>query len=110
MSARLGLDNAKRLFLTAEKLNGRQMKEIGFLTHLVKADTLEEEVLAPGPDLCGHGSDRHARMKRHLNRIARGTLHVEDLEADIRRAMDSADLREGLAAWAQKARARFSGK
>jgi len=49
-------------------------------------------------------------MKRHLNRIARGTLHAEDLEADIRRAMDSADLREGLAAWAQKRAPRFSGK
>jgi enoyl-CoA hydratase/carnithine racemase len=59
--ARLGLDNAKRLFLTAEKLDARQMKEVGFLTHLVQADKLEEEVIAPGADLRGHGSDRHAR-------------------------------------------------
>ena len=49
-------------------------------------------------------------MKRHLNRIARGTLQVADLEADIQRAMASADLREGLAAWAQKRAPRFSGK
>ena len=49
-------------------------------------------------------------MKRHLNRIARGTLHVGDLEVDIQRAMESADLREGLAAWAEKRAPRFSGK
>ncbi len=108
--SRLGLDNAKRLVLTAEKLDARQMKEIGYLTHLVAADRLEEEAsrlaqtcaaLAPIP-LLG--------MKCHLNRIARGTLNVDDLQVDIQRAMASADLREGQAAWAQKRAPRFSGK
>jgi len=108
--ARLGLDNAKRLFLTAEKLNGRQMKEIGFLTHLVKADTLEEEVSRLGQTCAAMAPIAMLGMKRHLNRIARGTLQVADLEADIQRAMASADLREGLAAWAQKRAPRFSGK
>jgi hypothetical protein len=37
-------------------------------------------------------------------------LHAGDLEADIQRAFESADLREGRAAWAQKRAPRFSGK
>jgi len=108
--ARLGLDNAKRLFLTAEKLNARQMKEIGFLTHLVEADKLEEEVSRLGQACAAMAPLAMLGMKRHLNRIARGTLHAGDLEADIQRAFESADLREGRAAWAQKRAPRFSGK
>jgi len=107
---RLGLDNAKRLFLMAEKLDARQMKEIGFLTHLVEADKLEEEVSRLGQTCAAMAPMAMLGMKRHLNRIARGRLHVGDLEADIRRTMESADLREGQAAWAQRRAPRFSGK
>src|SRR6185503_4992487 len=35
---RLGLDQAKRLFLTAEKIDAREMQKIGFLTQLVDPD------------------------------------------------------------------------
>lgn len=107
---RLGLDNAKRLFLMAEKLDARQMKEIGFLTHLVEADRLEEEVSRLGQTCAAMAPMAMLGMKRHLNRIARGRLHVGELEADIRRTMESADLREGQAAWAQRRAPRFSGK
>ena len=108
--SRLGLDNAKRLFLTAEKLDARQMKEIGFLTHLVEADKLEEEVSRLAQTCAAMAPIALLGMKRHLNRIARGTLDAGDLEIDIQRAMASADLREGQAAWAQKRAPRFSGK
>ena len=108
--ARLGLDNAKRLFLLAEKLDARQMKEIGFLTQLVEADQLEKEASRLEQTCAAMAPMALLGMKRHLNRIARGTLHVGDLEADIRRTMESADLREGQAAWTQKRAPRFSGK
>ena len=41
---RLGLDNAKRLFLTAQKIDAEAMKAIGYLTHLVASEALEAEV------------------------------------------------------------------
>jgi enoyl-CoA hydratase len=41
---RLGLDNAKRLFLTAQKIDATAMKAIGYLTHLVASEALEAEV------------------------------------------------------------------
>jgi enoyl-CoA hydratase/carnithine racemase len=108
--ARLGLDQAKRLFLTAEKIDAQQMKAIGYLTDLVAADRLDEWVtqlaracstMAPIP-LLG--------MKKHLNCIARGVLDVDALNADMRRAIHSDDLREGQMAWAQKRTPRFTGK
>lgn len=106
---RLGLDNAKRLFLTAQKIDAAEMKAIGYLTHLVDADRLESEVadltnacaaMAPIPLLA---------MKQHLNRIARGTLDAAALQADIQRAYGSDDLREGQRAWAEKRAPRFVG-
>ena len=107
---RLGLDNAKRLFLTAQKIDAVEMKRIGYLTHLVDAGRLNAEVeqlvnactaMAPIPLLA---------MKRHLNRIARGTLDAPALQADILRAEQSDDLREGQRAWAERRPPRFSGR
>lgn len=107
---RLGLDNAKRLFLTAETAKAEQMLAMGFLTHLVEpgelagtADQLCATVAAMAPiPVIG--------MKKHLNRIARGTLDAEDLQRDIARAVASADLKEGTAAWAEKRPPRFTGR
>src|SRR5690606_32123921 len=42
--SRLGLNAAKRLFLTAEHIDAAEMKSCGFLTHLVAADSLERSV------------------------------------------------------------------
>ena len=49
-------------------------------------------------------------MKQHLNRIARGTLDAQALQADIARADRSEDLREGQRAWAEKRAPRFVGR
>jgi enoyl-CoA hydratase len=49
-------------------------------------------------------------MKKHLNRIARGALDVDDLNRDIARAAESEDLREGAAAWAAKRPPKFTGR
>ena len=49
-------------------------------------------------------------MKKHLNRIARGTLDVADLARDTARAGASADLQEGRAAWAARRSPTFTGR
>src|SRR6202008_3733501 len=41
---RLGLDNAKRLFLTAERISATEMLRIGYLTAMVPPEALDEEV------------------------------------------------------------------
>src|SRR6476661_9011651 len=42
--SRLGAENAKRLFLTAEKIAAPEMLRIGYLTAMVPAEALDQEV------------------------------------------------------------------
>src|ERR1700679_988048 len=42
--SRLGVDNAKKLFLTAQKIDAAEMLRIGYLTAMVAAETLDQEV------------------------------------------------------------------
>ena len=108
--SRLGVDQAKRLFLTAEKIDASEMKAIGFLTHLVAAETLQTSADQLAATLAGMAPLPLLGMKKNLNRIARGVLDAEDLRRDIERATMSHDLQEGRAAWAEKRTPRFSGQ
>jgi enoyl-CoA hydratase len=108
--SRLGLDVAKRLFLTAERIGAEEMKSVGFLTNLVAPDALAQTADTLAATLARMAPIAMLGMKKHMNRIARGTLDAEDLQHDIARADTSADLREGQAAWAEKRAPRFIGK
>ena len=108
--SRLGVDTAKRLFLTTERIGADEMKAIGFLTHLVAADALHDTAERLSDTLAGMAPLALLGMKKHLNRIARGALDATDLQRDIARAAASADLREGGAAWAEKRPPQFSGR
>lgn len=108
--SRLGLDNAKLLFLTARKIGAAQMLRIGYLTQLVDAAQLEQEVADLAGDCASMAPLALLGMKRQLNHMARGTLDVEAFNADALRAYQSADLREGQAAWAEKRLPRFTGQ
>jgi hypothetical protein len=108
--SRLGVDQAKRLFLTAEKIDASEMKAIGFLTHLVAADALPASADQLATTLAGMAPLALLGMKKNLNRIARGALDPEDLRRDIERATASHDLQEGRTAWAEKREPRFSGQ
>ena len=108
--SRLGLDVAKRLFLTAERIGAEEMKSVGFLTHLVAPDALAQAGDTLAATLAGMAPIAMLGMKKHLNRIARGTMDAGDLQRDIAKAGASADLREGQAAWVEKRAPRFTGK
>ncbi|MCZ2440718.1 MAG: enoyl-CoA hydratase/isomerase family protein [Burkholderiales bacterium] len=108
--SRLGLDVAKRLFLTAERIDAAEMKAIGFLTHLVPAEELDARVAALAATIAGHAPLAVLGMKKHLNAIARGELDAVALAQDVARTLDSADLQEGRAAFAEKRAARFRGR
>lgn len=108
--ARLGLDQAKRLFLTAERLAADELKAIGFLTELLPADALQARADALSATLCSMAPLAMLGMKKHLNRIARGLLDPDELQRDIEQALQSDDLQEGRAAWAGKRPPDFKGR
>ena len=108
--SRLGLNAAKRLFLTAEKLDAQELLRIGYLTEVVPLSELDARVDALAERLCDMAPLAVQGMKRALNEIARGTLDREALAARIARCKDSADLKEGLAAFREKRKPVFQGR
>lgn len=108
--SRLGLDVAKRLFLTADRIGADELRAIGFLTELTDADMLAARADALCATLAANAPLAVQGMKRHLNHIARGVLDADALQRDIAGATASADLQEGRAAWAEKRAPRFEGR
>lgn len=108
--SRLGVDTAKRLFLTAEKINAEEMRACGFLTQLVATDALEATGDALAATLAAMAPLPLLGMKKHLNALARGALDAAALEADIAQCMQSADIKEGQAAWTERRVPRFTGR
>lgn len=107
---RLGLAMAKQVLLAGRTLDATALRECGYLDRLLPdVDTLDAALEALTGDLLSMAPLALLPMKQHLNAIAAGRLDPEGLQADIRRARDSADLAEGQAAWAAKRPARFKG-
>ncbi|MGB3431706.1 enoyl-CoA hydratase/isomerase family protein [Achromobacter sp.] len=106
---RLGLDQAKRLFLTAEKLQAEEMLRIGFLTELVPEETLTARLDALSAQIAAMAPIPLFGVKAHLNRIARGELDLAGIEQAVLRSERSRDLAEGATAWKEKRGPNFTG-
>ena len=105
--SRLGADNAKKLFLTAEKIDAPEMLRIGYLTAMVPPEALDGEVDRLATLLAGNAPIAMRGMKRTINEIARGEL---DEAAADRRALDSmrsAEIKEGIRAFTEKRPPKF---
>ncbi len=72
--SRLGVDNAKMLFLTAQKITAPEMLRIGYLTAMVPAEALDEEVDKLATTLAANAPVAMRGMKRAINEFARGKL------------------------------------
>jgi len=106
---RLGLNHAKRLFLTAEKIEASEMKEIGFLTELVEPSALIENVDRLTQQLASMAPLALLGIKKHLNLIARGELDKAVIKQAVLHSEQSNDMKEGAAAWKEKRPAVFKG-
>ena len=107
--SRLGLDTAKRLFLTCERLQAREMKDCGFLTHLAEPEAFEAAVDQLTATLAAMAPIPLFGMKKHLNLIARGCHDAADIARDVQRSIVSEDLKEGGRAWREKRSPVFRG-
>ena len=105
--SRLGVDNAKRLFLTAEKIGAAEMLRIGYLTAMVPPEALDEEVDRLAAVLGGNAPAAMRGMKRAINEFARGRLDEEAADRRHRDSMRSAEIKEGIKAFAEKRPPKF---
>ena len=107
---RLGVDTAKRLFLTCERLDSAEMKACGFLTHLVEPDALNSTVARLTETLSAMAPLPLFGMKKHLNLIARGQHDPAAIAQDVFQTVHSDDLKEGGTAWREKRKPVFKGR
>jgi enoyl-CoA hydratase len=104
---RLGVDNAKRLFLTAQKIAAPEMLRIGYLTAMTPPEALDEEVDRLANLLAGNAPVAMRGMKRTINEIARGRLDEASADQRARDSMQGAEIKEGIRAFAEKRPPRF---
>jgi enoyl-CoA hydratase/carnithine racemase len=104
---RLGVNNAKKLFLTAERIDAQEMLRIGYLTGLASADTLDREVDALATTLAGNAPVAMCGMKRAINEFAHGELDEAAADRRARDSMRGDEIKEGVAAFKEKRAPRF---
>jgi enoyl-CoA hydratase len=105
--SRLGPDNARKLFLTAQKIEAPEMLRIGYLTAVVPAESLDEEVDRLASILAGNAPAAMRGMKRAINEFSRGQLDEAASDQRARDSMRGAEIKEGIKAFAEKRPPRF---
>jgi enoyl-CoA hydratase len=105
--ARLGFDNAKRLFLTAERIGAAEMLRIGYLTAVVPAEALDEEVDRLASTLAANAPVAMRGMKRTINEFSRGKLDEEAADRRHRESMRGEEIKEGIKAFSEKRSPKF---
>jgi enoyl-CoA hydratase/carnithine racemase len=105
--SRLGVNAAKQLFLTAQKIDAAEMLRIGYLTAVAPMEKLDAEVDALATILAGNAPVAMRGMKRAINEIARDKFDEAAAEQRHRDSMRGAEIKEGVAAYAEKRAPRF---
>jgi enoyl-CoA hydratase/carnithine racemase len=104
---RLGADNAKKLFLTAQKISAPEMLRIGYLTAMVPEESLDEEVDRLATILAGNAPVAMRGMKRAINEFSRGSLDEAAADQRARDSMRGDEIKEGIKAFAEKRAPKF---
>src|SRR5882757_758995 len=105
--SRLGADNARKLFLTAQKIEAGEMLRIGYLTAVVPAESLDEEVDRLATILAGNAPAAMRGMKRAINEFSHGRLDQAAADQRARDSMRGAEISEGIKAFADKRPPKF---
>ncbi|GAA5234318.1 enoyl-CoA hydratase/isomerase family protein [Verticiella sediminum] len=108
--SRLGVNAAKKLFLTSQTIKAPEMLRVGYLTEMVPAGGLDAEVERLAGVLAGQAPLAVAGMKQAINELARGELDADALDARHAASLRSEDIREGVTAWHERRKPVFQGR
>jgi enoyl-CoA hydratase/carnithine racemase len=106
---RLGVRHAKEMFLLGEKIDAAGMLRIGFLNELVAAEDLDRRIAQLTERLCAQAPLAIRGAKYAVDAYARGDFDLTAFKQREAQTLRSADLKEGVAAWAEKRSPRFNG-
>ncbi|HML18207.1 MAG TPA: enoyl-CoA hydratase/isomerase family protein [Bryobacteraceae bacterium] len=107
---RLGMSAAKRILLSSEKLDARALLDAGFLDVIVLKEDLEASVAELAGTLAAQAPMATQALKKMLNEAAVSRLDRHAAEKLASACLDSAEHKEGLAAWIEKRKPRFKSK
>jgi enoyl-CoA hydratase/carnithine racemase len=107
----VGLADAKRVLYTGALFDAVAALDMGFADAVVETDPVEGAIDFAA-EICRNAPLALSGTKAILNALAEGEAERrrDELEALIRRALDSADYREGAAAFLEKRPPNFAGR
>jgi enoyl-CoA hydratase/carnithine racemase len=108
----VGLASAKRVLYSGRAFGLADCRQMGLVDLVAEQGSALEAARALAADLSGNAPLSIAGAKLVLEALASGTAETRagEIDAFIARAMDSADYREGAAAFAAKRAPRFVGR
>src|SRR5438270_1370435 len=108
--SRLGVAAAKNLFVTAQKIDAAEMLRIGYLDAIVPADGLDLAVDALAAVLAGNAPKVMRGMKAAINEIARAAFDEDAARQRHQESLRGEEIKEGIAAFAEKRNPDFGRK
>lgn len=109
-TSRLGVNAAKKLFLTAQTIKAPEMLRVGYLTEVVPVGALDAEVSRLADILAAQAPLAVVGMKTAINELARGEFDAAGCDARHVASTRSEDIREGVTAWHEKRKPVFQGR
>ena len=103
---------AAELIMLAEAVDAAKAHELGLVNRVVPADKLDEEVMQLATRLASGATQAYARAKRLLNQSFETPIqqHLDDEIAFFADCAKTDDFKEGVTAFVEKRKPRFTGK
>ena len=110
----IGVARTKELFLLGRNLDAEAARRIGLVNEVVPPGDLERVALDLASEIAGNAPISMRGNKRAIETLARNPVLTQDQEAELvelrRSCFRSEDFREGIRAFAEKRKPRWTGR